>query len=149
MRCGAIVKIKNKRHNKGFTLMELMITVSVIGILSLIVLPKMNNLLAKSRDAGTKGALLNLRSAIRLYYMDNEQVFPSDLSVIQQSKYWHQSLPFIHTKEHDGSNKVNLTNDISNADTGEWGYVTSGPFTGTLWIQCTHFDTKEHIWSCY
>jgi len=50
---------------KGFTLIELMIVVAVIGILATVSAVRVSNLLAKSREASLKGHLSTLRSALK------------------------------------------------------------------------------------
>lgn len=62
--------------NRGFTLIELMLAVAIIGLLSAIAVPKFGNLIDKAREASLKGQLGSLRSALSLYYADNEGIFP-------------------------------------------------------------------------
>ena len=66
-----------KLHH-GFTLIELMIVVAIIGILSAIAVPKFGNLVRKAKEAAVKGGLGALRSAISIYYADTEGTFPQD-----------------------------------------------------------------------
>lgn len=67
---------RNRRRHGGFTLIELMIVVAVIGILAAISLPMFANLVAKSEEATTKGNLGTLKSALAIYYGDNEGFYP-------------------------------------------------------------------------
>ncbi|HOI42492.1 MAG TPA: prepilin-type N-terminal cleavage/methylation domain-containing protein, partial [Elusimicrobiales bacterium] len=66
-----------KNSKKGFTLIELMIVVAIIGILAAIAIPKFADLINKSKEGATKGALSSVRSAINVYYGDNEGWYPS------------------------------------------------------------------------
>ncbi|MBN1384203.1 MAG: type II secretion system protein [Elusimicrobia bacterium] len=62
--------------NSGFTLIELMVVVTIIGILAAISVPKMADLIYKSKEGATKGALGTLRSAITIYYAELEGLYP-------------------------------------------------------------------------
>ncbi|MBT5967504.1 MAG: prepilin-type N-terminal cleavage/methylation domain-containing protein, partial [Gammaproteobacteria bacterium] len=52
------------REIKGFTIIELMITVAIIGILASIAYPSYQESVYKSRRADGKGALLGLANAM-------------------------------------------------------------------------------------
>src|SRR3989339_520177 len=64
------------KNQKGFTLIELMIVVAIIGILSAIAIPKFADLIRKSNEGATKGNLGAVRSAISIYYGEMEGLFP-------------------------------------------------------------------------
>jgi prepilin-type N-terminal cleavage/methylation domain-containing protein len=88
----------------GFTLIELMITVAVIGILAMIAIPKFAELTRKARDAKTLGGLGAIRSALAIYVADNEGEFPWDLPSIVP-KYM-DDFPYTATTWHPPTNTV-------------------------------------------
>ena len=45
------------KNQKGFTLVELMIVVAIIGVLAAVAIPKFADMLEKSREGATKGNL--------------------------------------------------------------------------------------------
>ena len=65
------------KTKKGFTLIELMIVVAIIGILAAIAIPKFADLIKKSKEGATKGSLGALRSAMTIYYGEQEGTYPA------------------------------------------------------------------------
>src|SRR5450755_278012 len=70
--------MKKHKMSKGFTLIELMIVVAIIGILAAIAIPQFANLVSKSQEGRTKANLGTIRSALSIYYGDTEGWYPVD-----------------------------------------------------------------------
>jgi prepilin-type N-terminal cleavage/methylation domain-containing protein len=62
---------------KGFTLIELMVVIAIIGVLSSIVVGSINNSRAKARDASRITALRQIYNALELYASDHSGAYPS------------------------------------------------------------------------
>jgi len=60
-----------KRGQKGFTLIELMIVIAIIGILAAIAIPQFTQYKAKSYNASAKADLKNAYTAAQAYFADN------------------------------------------------------------------------------
>ena len=71
-----------KMKRKGFTLIELMIVVAIIGILAAIAIPKFAELIRKSSEGASKGNLGALRSAMSIYYGDMEGTYPANVTAL-------------------------------------------------------------------
>ena len=67
------------KKQKGFTLVELMIVVAIIGVLAAVAIPKFADMLEKSREGATKGNLSAIKSAVSNYYADQQGVYPLTL----------------------------------------------------------------------
>src|SRR5258708_7703454 len=67
----------NSPTDSGFTLVELMVVVSIIAVLASIFIPKYANLIRKSQEGGAMGNLASLRSALSVYYADNQGAYPA------------------------------------------------------------------------
>lgn len=59
------------KKQKGFTLIELMMVVTIIGILSAIAYPSYQEAVKKSRRSDSKGALLGLANAMERHFTEN------------------------------------------------------------------------------
>lgn len=62
---------------KGFTLIELLVVVAIIGLLSTLAVLALGSARQKARDAKRVADVQQLRSALELYYADNNQ-YPDD-----------------------------------------------------------------------
>ena len=65
------IKILGKK-SKGFSLVELMVVVAIIGILTSIAVPKFNKFRAKAIRAEATATLTNINTLQQLYYTDND-----------------------------------------------------------------------------
>ena len=141
---------KTLKSVKGFTLIELMIVVAIIGILAAIAIPKFADLVTKSKESAVKGSLGSVRSAISIYYSDTEGVFPStgslDTALTTNGKYLKE-LPYIGIPKPGNHINTNTEANGSIGDTGQWYYPSSTE--GHVAVNCTHTDTKSSVWSTW
>ncbi|MBI5596240.1 MAG: prepilin-type N-terminal cleavage/methylation domain-containing protein [Elusimicrobia bacterium] len=151
---------------RGFTLVELMIVVALIGILSAIAIPKFSDLVMKSQEGATKGNLGRLRSALNIYYSDMEGYFPnsglnynSNSSTVLSSTLVPKYINTISTvkiRNHAPLNRVYMHSASDghshDAGYGHWAYDGRNPTAATwgkIWVMCSHTDAKGERWSNY
>lgn len=65
--------MKNTNNKSGFTLIELLVVVSIIGLLSSLAVVSLNSARIKARDALRKADMAQMRTALGLYYMENNR----------------------------------------------------------------------------
>ena len=138
------------KAKSGFTLIELMIVVAIIGILAAIAIPKFADLIRKSNEGATKGNLGSVRSALSIYYGDQEGLYPQTPYALTLNGDYMSKIPKAKTPSYHGDSS-GMTLQISATDQGGWGYnnVTSDPNFGNLWVGCSHTDSKSTMWSSY
>ena len=59
------------KRGTGFTLIELMIVIAVVGILAAIAIPQYNDYVIRSRIVGATSALSDMRVRMEQYFQDN------------------------------------------------------------------------------
>jgi type IV pilus assembly protein PilA len=66
-----VIRAFHNRGQKGFTLIELMLVIAIIGILAAIAIPQFNAYKAKSYNAASKSDLKNAYTAAQAYFTDH------------------------------------------------------------------------------
>ncbi len=74
------------QKRKGFTLIELIIVFTLIGILVGLGLPQYRNAVKRAREAVLKEDLFQMRELLNQYYTDQWK-YPSSLQVLVDEKY--------------------------------------------------------------
>lgn len=106
------MKTTIRNRKSGFTLVEILIVVIILGILAAIVIPQFTNASTSARVASLQGQLQTLRSQIQLFKLQHNDVLP-DLVTNQ----WNQLM-----------SKTNVSGAVDTTATGVYGpYLESIP----------------------
>jgi general secretion pathway protein G len=91
---------QNRQQSAGFTLLELMIVLMIIGILAVVAIPRFTSSIRAAREAVLREDLHTMRDAIDSYTMDKEKA-PQSLDDLVQNGYLREIPidPMTHTKD--------------------------------------------------
>ena len=68
----------NQRRNTGFTLVELLIVVIILGILAAIVIPQFSSAASEAKESSIAASLRAIRESIELYRLQHNESYPGD-----------------------------------------------------------------------
>ena len=68
-----IMKIRRKLNKKGFTLIELMIVIAIIGILAAIAIPQFAAYRTKSYNSAATADLRNVKTSLEAFFADQQE----------------------------------------------------------------------------
>jgi general secretion pathway protein G len=74
--CASFVPTHSRRRTLGFTLIELMVVLVIIGVLAALIVPNVLDRADDARATAAKTDIANLAQALKLYKLDNQR-FPS------------------------------------------------------------------------
>lgn len=141
--------------SKGFTLVEILIVVIILGILAAIVIPQFTQASTEARVSNLRTNLQTIRSQLLLYKMQHDnEAYPGDEFVVQMTTYTdpdgaavatpdatHTLGPYLQSipvNPMSGVNDVRIVSGAATAfaapaaDAGWWFNSTSGEFRADL-----------------
>jgi general secretion pathway protein G len=115
---------RNNRARRGFTLVELVVVILILGILAAVAAPRMFDTATTARENGTKQSLAVLRDAIELYKAENGSYPPAATLATALRPYVKGPFPSVQVGANKNANVVASTQDpIATAEAGGAGWV--------------------------
>jgi len=136
--------LKFHRKSKGFTLIELMIVVAIIGILAAIAIPRFANLIDRAREARTQGNLGAVRSAMAIMYGATGGTWPAlihDLDDLVAPGPYLDDIPGVLLPAGMAHGAEDNTETAVAGNTGNWFY-NGAAADGVVNVNCTCIDSQ-------
>ncbi|MDR1145758.1 MAG: prepilin-type N-terminal cleavage/methylation domain-containing protein [Verrucomicrobiales bacterium] len=118
---------------RAFTLVELLVTVAILGVLAALIVPAANSALAKGRNIVSVSRLRQLGAATQLYAQDNDGAFPrsSHSAFRRRQPAWSIALlPYLgHDGDYSNQQALQIFNtefrdpDDASTDPNIWSYA--------------------------
>ncbi len=127
----------------GFTAIELIMILTVLGVVAYITVPKFRVMVYQSREGQTKSNLSDIRGAVAIYYSDNFGRYPSDEGtpdtrlVTALVPLYMKRLPSVELSHLYPTKKNTVENRLD--DQGDWVYSTLNGFVA---VNSFQRDTK-------
>ena len=81
VRARKITAFRDRHPQAGFTLVELLVVLAIIGLIAALVAPQVLRYLGSARVETTQAQLKNIGSALELYYLDSGKYPSSDIGL--------------------------------------------------------------------
>jgi len=111
-------KISLNNRSKGFTLIELVAVMAIIGVLAVALVPAIEAAMNRSENTRIITALTQIEGAIKVYQLEHDGNLPTDLAVLKKERYIEkEAYSGIEYNKGATDSEYNLLGKNSNGDT--------------------------------
>ncbi len=151
-----------KKRALGFTLIELILVASIIGLLAAIAIPKFANMIVKAKESAVRGSLGAIRGALVIYYADNEGFYPYPTGmgnvgdIFTAGGKYMEKIPYAEVPTNPSHLKSNTIKPVGIGvwhwiymiEPVGWTYAVSNQ-TWQVYVNCTESDSSGRGWSTW
>lgn len=128
-----------------------MIVVAVLSVVALMAVPKFRDMTTRAKESSARSRLAAVRSALSIYYSDN-QLYPAQLAALEQNSKYIKELPKLVIPKIDANPGHDLTGESSVLDDGvggAWFYYSTSAAHSATFVNCVHADSRGRLWTEY
>ena len=143
------MRFANLSNERGFTLIELVIIIVILGILAAVAIPQYQNMSSEAQVAQCRALLGSLRSGITIFYANQAvttgtAIWPSVVELETANTVMAQGIPanpYVDAANAPDSIVAGVAKGTTVGTRGGWAY---NPATGEIWANST--VTGENNW---
>ncbi len=141
--------MKRLQNQSGFTLIELVIIIVILGILAAVAIPKYQDLSGEAQEASARSALGSLRSGITIFYANQavqtgNATWPTLAELRTPGTVMAQAIPPNPFQANVPDSVVDGSGQSKGAVIGTEGGWVYNPTTGEIWLNTD--GNSENEW---
>lgn len=131
---------------RGFTLIEVLVAVAIIGVLMAVAIPGYQNFVDKGRNAETEAAMLEVQNKLEIYFVQNNTMPPSleALGIEVEKDKWGNDFIYLPIEGHPENLpfvRADQTTPLLNTDYDLWSPGKDGVSNKII----THENSEDDI----